>query len=625
MRVPVKYAIVLVISTLTAACGSGENSDNNEQNLTATVTPSPPATTTEPVSPPAQPAIKLDKTVFLGTQAQSTFLTEVTLPEPEAGMAHSVTLGGDAANRFSWSELGLSVSDTGDLGPGTYHFDMQLNADSAPVELALSVVDESRISDAWGLEGELWRPESRLPWFGHSGYQHGDAPLPLQHEATHSVTDYGAIADDGEDDTVAFTRAIEDAAGGVIYIPEGQYRIEKPITISSPNTVIRGAGRGKTTLFFPQNLEQAMNAPAGTYTYRGGFLQFSGARKHQHSFILAQTATRGSYELLLQDTSEIEAGDYLVIKQRGSIELAAHLHGDHPEVDPEADNQNAAVLTDWVAKVVSINGNRVTMDRPTRHDIKPEWVSVFAHWQDAFQEVGIESMSLKMANEDYAGHNVERGNNAIEIRNAANSWIYDVEILDADNAIKLVNCRFMTLKEIYLGAEYRSTTISGHHGIWFVSNSQENLAENIKVLTQYTHDLSVESRSNGNVFQHSSFIAMNQDHHMWAPYENLFTDMELGSASRLWASGGAASKPRGPHAAARSTSWNLRATAGSAPPLPASNSWPQHNVIAVPAYPAAGNADISTTGTWVEPVNDIYPPNLYEAQRAYKLLNSATF
>jgi len=107
---------------------------------------------------------------------------------------------------------------------------------------------------------------------------------------------------------------------------------------------------------------------------------------------------------------------------------------------------------------------------------------------------------------------------------------------------------------------------------------------------------------------------------MWAPYENLFTDLDTDSISRLWSSGGAASKPRGPNAAARSTTRNIRHTSGSLPKLTSSGDWPQHNIIGLPGYSksTADKWSILSGYHWIEPIADVYPSNLYEAQIKYK-------
>jgi len=416
-------------------------------------------------------SIHLNEEVFIGPLSGGKFLTEVNISGESSIGSDLRTLSGPDSGFFQWLDSGLYVAPGANLLPGLYSLSLNIGSTGPESAFYIDVVNADQVSQTWGLKGESWSPESRLPWFGHSGYHFGDDPLPVNKIQTHSVLDFGATANDDVDDSEAFSAAINAASNGVLYIPEGEYTITRILSISTANTVIRGAGPGKTILNFPLNLEQTTGSSSGTYTYRGGFLDIRGQRKIIGNYSLAEPTNRGSTKLVLTDIQSLKPGDSIVIQQPGNVELASHLHADHLKVDPEYDNQNARALTDWVAKIESIDGNTLTMDRPTRYDIKPEWVSIIGKWEDPVQEIGIESMTFKMANQNYAGHNKERGNNAIQVSNIANSWIYDVEILDADNAIKVSNSRFLTLKDIHLSSKYRTST---HGSPWHLVRSQQS-------------------------------------------------------------------------------------------------------------------------------------------------------
>ncbi len=65
-----------------------------------------------------------------------------------------------------------------------------------------------------------------------------------------SVTDYGAIPNDGKDDTEAFKNCLKDAVSQrkEVYFPEGEYEIHEIIPLTSNNIVICGAGYWYTTI-----------------------------------------------------------------------------------------------------------------------------------------------------------------------------------------------------------------------------------------------------------------------------------------------------------------------------------------------------------------------------------------
>ena len=67
-----------------------------------------------------------------------------------------------------------------------------------------------------------------------------------------SVTDYGAVPDDGNDDFAAFNAALSAAgsAGTGVYIPAGRFELSDKWTVEESNIGILGAGMWYTELFF---------------------------------------------------------------------------------------------------------------------------------------------------------------------------------------------------------------------------------------------------------------------------------------------------------------------------------------------------------------------------------------
>ncbi|WP_213002803.1 CARDB domain-containing protein [Winogradskya consettensis] len=104
------------------------------------------------------------------------------------------------------------------------------------------------------------------------------APAATQPAGCTSITTYGAVPNDGIDDTAAIQRAVTDDENGVIscvWIPAGQWRQEQKILSPDPargqynqkgirNVVIRGAGMWHTQLYTntePQNVVGNINHP----------------------------------------------------------------------------------------------------------------------------------------------------------------------------------------------------------------------------------------------------------------------------------------------------------------------------------------------------------------------------
>ena len=119
--------------------------------------------------------------------------------------------------------------------------------------LVLASIAPAETSALWGISGERWSPESRLPDFSFAGFRRGEAELPNP-PVTHNVRDFGAKGDGVSDDSEAFMSAVAAMDSGVLLIPEGRYILTKMIVIDKPNVVLRGEGPDKTTLYFPTPL-----------------------------------------------------------------------------------------------------------------------------------------------------------------------------------------------------------------------------------------------------------------------------------------------------------------------------------------------------------------------------------
>ncbi|MEU4469808.1 CARDB domain-containing protein [Micromonospora sp. NPDC023888] len=105
------------------------------------------------------------------------------------------------------------------------------------------------------------------------------APAASQPAGCTSITSYGAVPNDGLDDTAAIQRAVTDDQNGVIgcvWIPAGQWRQEQKILTDDPlnrgthnqvgisNVTIRGAGMWHSQLYTltePQNVVGGINHP----------------------------------------------------------------------------------------------------------------------------------------------------------------------------------------------------------------------------------------------------------------------------------------------------------------------------------------------------------------------------
>lgn len=128
------------------------------------------------------------------------------------------------------------------------------------------VGDSGGEGDTWrsALYPEDWTPGSgegewRLPDLSYAGYRNGEVPPPevdeLGDHEVFDVSDQGADPTGEADSTLAVQAAIdaaEAAGGGLVWLPEGLYRLDGLLEVTASGVVLAGAGPEATRLFFTE-------------------------------------------------------------------------------------------------------------------------------------------------------------------------------------------------------------------------------------------------------------------------------------------------------------------------------------------------------------------------------------
>ncbi|MBL7223358.1 MAG: hypothetical protein ISS72_05875 [Candidatus Brocadiae bacterium] len=489
-------------------------------------------------------------------------------------------------------------------------------------QLTLAQATAPRYSMLWGREGERWTADSRLPDFSYAGYQRGEKPLPTL-EPQASVKDFGAVGDGKADDTAAFKRAIAEAKGKVIAVPPGRYVITDFLDIRDSGTRLKGAGPEKSVLYFPTPLNEikpnwgatTSGRKTSNYSWSGGFVQVRGSPSRTLLAEVTAPAKRGERALTVSTPTRFKMGQDVRLELSDTREqtLARYLYAGDPG---SMKNLRDRARESFLCRVTKIDEGkgRIEFDRPLRTDVRAEWKPRLYAAASSVEEVGIEGLRFEFPNTPYRGHFTERGFNAIAMSGCRNCWVRDVRVTHADSGIFLGGTN-ITLRGIVLTSERtveRSRKATGHHGVTL--GGQDNLLDGFEFRTRFMHDITVTSRSAGNVAARGKGIDLCFDHHCYACHANLFTDIDLGEGSRMFQSGGGASLGR--HSGAWETFWGIRARRGQA--------WPRGwgpelmNLVGVEtSQPAATKAD----GRWFEAIDPraLRPQNLYAAQLKRRL------
>jgi len=159
-----------------------------------------------------------------------------------------------------------------------------------------------------------WQPEFRdaqgrfLHDFSFAGYKNGEATpgAPADAKLFDVVAGYGGDATGITNAGPAIQAALDAAGaagGGVVLLPAGRYRVDGVLSVKKPGVVVRGAGPGKTELYFTR--AQGMSYSA--------HLTFAGDVKTGELLPLAVEGQALSTKLELSDAKSLTVGDDLEV------------------------------------------------------------------------------------------------------------------------------------------------------------------------------------------------------------------------------------------------------------------------------------------------------------------------
>ncbi len=478
-------------------------------------------------------------------------------------------------------------------------------------------------SQLWGENGEKWTPESRLPDFSFAGYHCGESGIPTPSVVV-NVRDFGAKGDGAQDDTQAFIRAIKAAEKGAVLVPAGRYLITDMVEIRKPNIVLRGEGPGKSVLFFPKSLEQVKSLreattsglPTSGYSWSGGFLKVQGKNSGAQLGNVKMSAKRGSNVIELAKAATVQPGQRIEISQEdpGDRSLLNYLYAQQSD----SISKIGKTAIDFVARVTRVDGAKLTLDRPLRTDVRPEWKTRVRIYAPSVTEVGIENLTFEFPETPYMGHFTEQGFNPLTFTgDVSDCWARDLTIINADSGPFIQGC-FNTVENIVFESKRKPDKAgnTGHHGFSF--DGDDNLLRNFDIRTRFIHDISV-SHCGGNVASQGKAVDLAFDHHRRYPHANLFTSIDIGAGTRMYNSGGGDSL--GKHSAAWTTFWNIRAARPQ--------SWPPSkfgpDLMNLVGVISQDPPQLGSNGRWFEPVppTQLQPANLYEAQLAKRRVRPA--
>ena len=294
--------------------------------------------------------------------------------------------------------------------------------DISPVEEDTSVVEEGWRSALYPTD---WFPgfsdnEGRfLHDFSYAGYGNGEVPLPTVSldEVFDVVADFGADPSGETDATVAIQNAIDEASaagGGVVFFPEGLFRVDGKLLISASNVVLKGVSPEASRLYFSQSNGMAYL----------GHIRFLGSPAMGADLPLAQDGESGSFEVFVEDASSLEVGQDIVI---GWVITEAFVAAHDMTGTWEAFNGTWQPF--FQREVVSIDmettPHRVEVDVPLRYLSKVSDSASIRTQNGLLGDCGVEDLGLSNAvawSAAWAQNQVH----VLSMENVKDSWIRNV-------------------------------------------------------------------------------------------------------------------------------------------------------------------------------------------------------
>lgn len=402
-----------------------------------------------------------------------------------------------------------------------------------------------------------------LPDFSYAGYGFGVQPIPAVDNVL-DVADYGAIPDDGKDDSVALKAALAAAhemAGPVrVQLQQGRYILSEILWIEKSGIVLSGIGSddGGTQLYMPRPLNQIddggalkeireylaeedkyerqpdanLNVLFSEYSWSAGFIwvRYPGGRHatYKESYdrpietvSAISQGTQFKREVTVANPEQLNVGDVLQIhwhnRQGPDGALIKSLYGDADlKVGSRHWEMPDRPLVRQATRIEAIDGNRVTIADPLLHDINGQLPAYFARW-DHLSNVGIQDLALTFPENPYFGHHNEAGYNGIYFTGVHNGWVRNVRISDADAGILTDDAANVTIANVVTDGKHKA-----HYGV-HIGNVHNVLVEELTVFNPTEHTFSFNTQATKSVYKDS--VAWHQptlDQHAGANHQNLY-------------------------------------------------------------------------------------------------------
>ena len=430
--------------------------------------------------------------------------------------------------------------------------------------LSIAIISGILIADAANWRSTLypdnWTPGYKdasgrfLHDFSYAGYHRGETALPVYSANVLDITKapYNADNTGTTDVRDIIQTALDDvgkAGGGVVFLPQGTYRIRvsatkaNSISIKYPYTVLRGAGYNKTYIY--NDTADVRNTPILLVGIFSGGLTYP----------TSSTFTKITKDLLtptdtipVESVSNYSVGDWVKI----TSDLTQGFIDEHKANSVWQPGDFAGPTIYRYIKSIDAAKNLLLIDAPTRYYFKQRDTAMVgrATRSTLITESGLENFSIGCRQSDLAGFGDDAYDSigtgayqvstsyAIRYQNVVHCWARNIysyrpaqnvsDIHSVSNGIQIRNSRFVTIDSCsFQKPQYKGGNGNGY-GFTLEGGSDCLIKDCYANYNRHNYDFKGTS-CNGNVLWRckSENVRYSSDFHMWFTQANLIDNFTM--------------------------------------------------------------------------------------------------
>ena len=275
--------------------------------------------------------------------------------------------------------------------------------------------------------------------YSYAGYKNGTEGIPEDFVLpVFSVTDYGAVPDDGKSDTEGIKAALAAAytgrQGGIVFFPPGQYDVlldgepADQIVVSGDNVIVRGSGvegaaSGGTTIKMHNSLTSGLRLFKTRWRSNG-----QGSSTH-----VKGTFPRGTRHFDVENVSRLRNRRFIEIRANGLLGADWRQYSSQPitEMLESYTNIRDGIDVYEIHEIDHIVGDRVYVKAPVLTHLNS---SFNVNWRDMTVGVGFEDLHIDGNLQEPYEHLVQKGRGGITLWHTAHSWIRRCRFSNTINA-----------------------------------------------------------------------------------------------------------------------------------------------------------------------------------------------